>query len=84
MDLMIFEKNSGNFEKISGFLFLIFSSPSKHVGSLIWSLFNSTKAQGTLLNLHGPLNGPRNGPRMANFWRPTLKKAPAGSLHGPN
>ena len=80
MDLMIFEKNSGNFEKISGFSFLIFSSPSKHVGSLIWSLFNSTKAQGTLLNLHGPLNGPR----VANFWRPALKKAPAGSLHGPN
>ena len=25
---------------------------------LIWSLFNSTKAQGTILDLHGPLNGP--------------------------
>ena len=26
--------------------------------TLIWSLFNSTKAQGTILNLHGPRNWP--------------------------
>ena len=42
------------------------------------------KAQGTLLNLHGPPNGPQNGPCEANFWGPLLKKAPAGSLSGAN
>ena len=81
---MISEKNIGIFEKISEFLFFIFSGPSNHVGRLIWSLSNSTKAQGTLLDLHCPQNGPPNGPWEANFWGPLLKKAPAGSLSGAN
>ena len=46
MDLMISEKNFGILEKISEFLFFIFSGPSNHVGGLIWSLSNSAKAQG--------------------------------------
>ena len=79
---MISEKNIRIFEKISEFLFSIFSGPSNHVGRLIWSLSNSTKAQGTLLDLHGPPNGPQNGPSEANFRGPFVKKGPAGSLHG--
>ena len=84
MDLTIFEKNSEILRKNWDFLFLILSSPSHHVGSLIWSLSNFTKAQGILLNLHGPPNGPQNGPCEANFWGPFIKKAPAGALHGQN
>ena len=53
------------------------------VGRLIWSLSNSTNAQGTLLDLHWPQNGPPNGPWEANFWGPLVKKGPAGSHHGP-
>ena len=80
MDLMISEKNIGIFEKISEFLFFIFSGPSNHVGRLIWSLSNSTKAQGTLLDLHWP----QNGPWEANFLGTLVKKDPAGSHHDPN
>ena len=43
---------------------------SNHVGTLFWSLWISTKAQWTLLDLHGPLNGPQNGPCEANFRGP--------------
>ena len=46
---------------------LVLYSPSNHVGTLIWSLSNCTKAQGTLLDLHGPPNGPLNGPSEAFF-----------------
>ena len=84
MGLMISEKNIEIFEKISEFLSLLFSGPSNNVGRLIWSLSNSTKAQGTLLDLHWPQNGPPNGPWEANFWGPLVKKGPAGSHHGPN
>ena len=76
----VLKKNSGILRKFRNFLFLIISSPSNPVWSLIWSFSNSTKAQETLLNLHGPWNGPWE----ANFWGPLLKKAPAGSLSGPN
>ena len=37
---------------------------------LVWSLWNSTKAQGTLMDLHGPPNGPYE----ANFRGPLVKK----------
>ena len=84
MDLMIFAKISWFLRKFWVFLYFVFSSPSNHVGTLIWSLSNCTKAQGTLLDLHGPPNGPLNGPSEANFWGPLVKKGPAGSLHGPN
>ena len=50
--------------------------PCNHVGTLIWSLSNSTKAQGTLRNLPGSPNGPQNGPREANIRRPLVKKGP--------
>ena len=62
VDNMIFEKFLGHV-----FHFYILSSPFNHVGTLIWSLFNCTKAQGTLLDLHGAPNGPLNGPSEANF-----------------
>ena len=83
MDLQIFEPLSGC---VCYFYIIhyIFSSPSNHVGTLFWSLWNSTKAQGILLDLHGPLYGPQNGPSKANFRGPFLKKGPAGSLQGPN
>ena len=84
VDLMIFEKISGSFRKFRAFLYFTFFSRSYHVGLLILSLSNSTKAQGTLLDLHGPTNGLLNGPSEANFWGPLVKKGPAGSLHGPN
>ena len=84
MDLMIFAKISWFLRKFWVFLYFVFSSPSNHVGTLIWSLSNCTKAQGTLLDLHGPPNGPLNEPSEANFWGPLVKKGPAGSLHGPN
>ena len=84
MDLMIFAKISWFLRKFWVFLYFAFSSPSNHVGTLIRSLSNCTKAQGTLLDLHGPPNGPLNGPSEANFWGPLVKKGPAGSLHGPN
>ena len=45
-----------------------------------WSLWKTTKAQGTLLDLGVPLNGPCK----ANFRGPKVKKGPARSLHGPN
>ena len=57
--------------------------PFNHVRTLIWSLSNSTKAQGTLLDLHGPPNIPQNGPCEDNFRAPLVKKGPAGSDHGP-
>ena len=66
------------------FLHFLFFSPSNHVETLNWELCNSTKVQGTLLDLHGPPNGPLNEPSEANFWGPLVKKGPAGSLHGPN
>ena len=78
--IMIFEKISGFFRKFQAFLYFTFSRPSNHVWALIWSLSNSTKAQGTLLDLHGP----KNGAWEANFWRPLVKKSRAGSHHGPN
>ena len=84
MDPMIFAKISWFLRKFWVFLYFVFSSPSNHVGTLIWSLSNCTKAQGTLLDLHGPPNGPLNGPSEANFWGALVKKGPAGSLHGPN
>ena len=72
------------FRKFRSFLYFIFSSPSYHVGPLVASLSISTKAQGTLLDLHGPQNGSLNEPSEANFWGPLVKKGPAGSHHGPN
>ena len=60
-----------------------FSYPSNHVRTLFWALWNSTKAHGTLLDLHGPPNGPQNGPSEVNFRGPFVKKGPAGSFHGP-
>ena len=83
MDLMIFEKISGLLKKLRVFFNSIFFSPSNHVGTLTWSFPNSTKAQGTLLDLHGPPNVPQNGPCEANFRAPLVKKGPAGSDHGP-
>ena len=84
MDLTIFEKMLWFLRKFRVFLYFVFSSPSNHVGTLIWSLSNCTKAQGTLLDLHGPPNGPQNGPSEAYFWGPLIKKDPAGFHHGPN
>ena len=49
------------------FLYWTLSSPSHHFGTLFWSLWNSIRAQWTLLDLHGPQNGPQNGPCEANF-----------------
>ena len=66
------------------FLYCTLSSPSNHFGTLFWSLWNSIRAQGTLLDLHGPQNGPQNGPCEANFRGPLIEKGPPGSLHGPN
>ena len=83
MSLKIFEYFESTFKLWLPFLHYTLSSPSSHVGTLVWSLWNSTKAQGTLLDLHGPLYGPQNGPSKANFRGPFLKKGPAGSLHGP-
>ena len=60
------------------FLHSIFSSPSNHVGTLIWSLSNCIKAQGTLLDLYGPQNWPLNGPSKANLWGPLVKKGRQG------
>ena len=80
-------KFSNIFEPLSvydlPFLHYTLSSPSSHVRTLVWSLWDSTKAQGTHLDLHGPPNGPQNGPSEANFRGPFVKKGPAGSLHGP-
>ena len=80
-------KFSNIFEPLSGydlpFLQYTLCSPSSHVRTLVWSLWDSTKAQGTHLDLHGPPNGPQNGPSEANFRGPFVKKGPAGSLHGP-
>ena len=61
------------------FLYLDFTccSPSSHVEKLFWSLWNSTKAQGILMDLHGP----QDGPYEANYRGPLVKKGPAGSLH---
>ena len=81
--ILIFEYFESTFKLLLPFLYYTLSSPSSHVGTLVWSLWNSTKAQGTLLDLHGPLYGPQNGPSKANFRGPFLKKGPAGSLHGP-
>ena len=65
-------------------LYIIHFSPFDHVGTLWWSLWNSTKAQGALLDLHGPLNGPQNGSCEANSRGPSIKKGPPGSFDGPN
>ena len=65
-------------------LYIIHFSPFDHVGTLLWSLWNSTKAQGALLDLHGPLNGPQNGSCEANSRGPSIKKGPPGSFDGPN
>ena len=65
------------------FLYCTLCSPSNRFGTLFWSLWNSIRAQGTLLDLHGPQNGPQNGPCEANFRGPLIEKGPPGSLHGP-
>ena len=83
MVLKIFEYFGASFRLFLPFLHYTLSSPSSHVGTLFWSLWNSTKAQGTLLDLHGPPNGPQNGPSEANFRGPIVKKGLAGSFHGP-
>ena len=70
MNLKIFEPLSG-----CVFYFKILHA----VVPLFWSLWNSTKAQGTLMDLHGPPNGPYE----ANFRGPLVKKGPAESLHSP-
>ena len=66
------------------FLYCTLSSPSNHFGTLFWSLWNSIRAQGTLLDLHWPQNGPQNGPCEAYFRGPLIEKGPPGSLHGPH
>ena len=68
MDLMIFAKISWFLRKFWVFLYFVFSSPSNHVGTLIWSLSNCTKAQGTLLDLHG-----RPAKRSEPFWEQELR-----------
>ena len=65
-------------------LYIIHFSPFNHVGTLLWSLWNSTKAQGALLDLHGPQKGPYNGSGEANSRGPSIEKGPPGSFHGPN
>ena len=65
-------------------LYIIHFSPFDHVGTLLRSFRNSTKAQGALLDLHGPLNGPQNGSCEANSRGPSIKKGPPGSLDGTN
>ena len=49
------------------FLHFTLSSPSNHFGTMFWSLWSSIRAQGTLLDLHGPPNGPKNGPCETKF-----------------
>ena len=73
MDLKIFEPLSACvcYFYIKHFTFSI---PSNHVGTIFWSLTNSTKAQGTLLDLDGPRNGCQNGHCNANFRGPPVKK----------
>ena len=65
-------------------LYIIHFSPFNHVGTLLWSLWNSTKGQGALLDHHGPQNGPHNGSCEANSRGPSIEKGPPGSFHGPN
>ena len=65
-------------------LYIIHFSPFNHVGTLFWSLWNSTKGQGALLDHHGPQNGPHNGSCEANSRGPSIEKGPPGSFHGPN
>ena len=65
-------------------LYIIHFSPFDHVGTLLWSLCNSTKALGALLDLYGPLNGPQNGSCEANSRGPSIKKGLPGSFDGPN
>ena len=59
-------------------------APLNILEHFFWSLWNSTRAQRTLLDHHGPPNGPQNGSCEANFGGPLLKKGPPGPLHGPN
>ena len=61
-------------------LYIIHFSPFNHVGTLLWSLWNSTKAQGALLDLYGPQKGPYNGSGEANSRGPTIEKGPPGQL----
>ena len=65
-------------------LYIINFSPFTIVGTLLRSLWNSTKAQGALLDLHGPQNGPQNGSGEANSRGPSIKKGPPGYFDGPN
>ena len=60
------------------------SYPSQNIMEDFWSLWYNTRAQGTLLDLHGHLSGPLNGPCEADFRGPLLKKGPPLSFHGPN
>ena len=65
------------------FPYCSFCSPSNNFGTLFWSLWNSIRAQGTLLDLHIRQDGPQNGPYEANFRGSLIEKGPPASLHGP-
>ena len=71
MDQMIFEK-------IPGFVHLLYivhsAAPLNILENFFWSLLNSIRSQGTLLDPHEPPNGPRNGPCEAYFRGPLVKK----------
>ena len=60
MDQMIFEK-------IPGFLHVLYivhsAAPLNILKNFFWSLWNSTRAQGTLLDCHGPLWTPKWTPK---------------------
>ena len=62
------------------FLKNTFSKPSEHHGIRLWSVLHFTKAQGTLMDLHGPPNGPSNWPCELILGDPCRWKA----LQGPN
>ena len=56
-------------------LYIINFSPFNIVGTLLMSLWNSTKAQGALLDLHGH----QNGSGEAKSRGPSIKKCPPRS-----
>ena len=60
--LWFLRKISGFLRKFRDFRFLIFSSPSNHVGPLNWSLPNSTKAQGPSWTFLDPKMDPKRDP----------------------
>ena len=62
MDLKIFEYFGASFRLCLPFLHYTLSRPSSHVGTLFWSLWNSTKAQGPSWTFMDPQMDPKMDP----------------------